>query len=267
VETFNSDAPINLSDVEILVVEDNEVNILLLSQLFKNWNVKYDLAGNGRQAIEKLKNRHYSIILMDIQMPEMDGYTAALEIRENLGLKIPIVAMTANALQGEREKCIGYGMNDYISKPVHELQLYELIVRYTGMKPVSEVLTGPTSQAVWQEKFDHIDLAYMTEVSNGNIEYERSVTAEFLTTMPGEMDSIRKAWTSRDTSRVKRLAHNMKTTISIMGLTEKWRPFLDKLEYEELNDESFSYLITNLESMCGKAWEEANLFYVNLPAI
>jgi len=264
-EIFNSDTSANLNDVEILVVEDNEVNNLLLRQLFKNWKVKYDLAGNGRQAIEKLKNRRYNIILMDIQMPEMDGYTATLEIRENLGLKMPIIAMTAHALQGEREKCLGYGMNDYISKPVHEMQLYELLVRYTGIKPVNPA--APASEDISQKHFEHIDLAYMTEVSNGNIEYERTVTAEFLITMPGEMDSIRNAWTRKDTGRMKKLAHNMKTTISVMGLTEKWRPFLDKLEYEELNEESFAYLFGNLESMCSKAWEEANMFYGNLPAI
>ncbi len=136
--------PVNLGKIKILVVEDNEVNILLLRHLFKNWEVKYDLAGNGRQAIEKLKNRHYNIILMDIQMPVMDGYSAAMEIRENLGLKTPIIAMTAHALQGEREKCLGCGMNDYISKPVHELQLRDLILRYTGINPVSEDLEFPS---------------------------------------------------------------------------------------------------------------------------
>jgi signal transduction histidine kinase/CheY-like chemotaxis protein len=266
VEAFRSNAPINLSEIEILVVEDNEVNKLLLRHLFKNWKVKYDLASNGMQAIEKLKNKHYSIILMDIQMPEMDGYTAALEIRGNLGLKTPIIAMTAHALQGEREKCLGYGMNDYISKPVHELQLYKLIVRYTGVNPISESLAFPT-YPVSQKEFEHIDLAYMTEVSNGNVEYERTVTAEFLAMMPMELDSIRKAWAGKDGSQVKKIAHNMKTTISVMGLTEKLRPFLDKLEYEKLDDESFSCLFDNLESICEKALDEANLFYGNLPVI
>jgi len=266
VEIFIPNAPVNLSEIQILVVEDNEVNKLLLRHLFKNWKVKYDIAGNGRLAIEKLKNKHFNIILMDIQMPEMDGYTATLEIRENLGLRTPIIAMTAHALQGEREKCLGYGMNDYISKPVHELQLRELIVRYTGINPVSEAIAFK-SCPVSQKEFEHIDLAYMTEVGNGNIEYERSVTAEFLAMMPRDLDSIRKAWTCKDTSQVKKFAHNMKTTISVMGLTEKLQPFLDKLEYEELNNEAFTRLFDNLESICKKALEEANLFYENLPVI
>jgi CheY-like chemotaxis protein len=244
--------------IEILVVEDNEVNKLLIGHLFKNWKVKYDLACNGRLAVEKLRNRNYSIILMDIQMPEMDGYTAAREIRENLRLKTPIIAMTAHALQGEREKCLGYGMNDYISKPMHEEQLYELIVRYTGISPNADV--HPTSITDTTKGYEHIDLNYMKEISNGNIQYEQEVTAEFLTMIPRELDSIRKAWISRDNDQVKKLAHNMKTTVSVMGLTEKLQPFLDRLEYDELDEESFSGSFDGLGTICEQALEEANLF-------
>jgi signal transduction histidine kinase/DNA-binding response OmpR family regulator len=255
---------VNLSGIEILVVEDNEINKLLLTQLFKNWEVKYDVTGNGKQAIEKLKNKHYSIILMDIQMPVMDGYTATREIRENLGLKTPIIAMTAHAMQGEREKCLGYGMNDYIAKPIHEVKLQDLIVRYTGVIPVAGGHATPTT-SIAKKEFEHIDLTYMTQVSNGNIEYEREVTAEFLAMIPQELNSIWKAWSIKDTGQVRKLAHNMKTTVSIMGLSEKLRPFLDELEYEELNEQSFDHSFDGLGFICEKALEEANLFYVNLP--
>jgi hypothetical protein len=83
--------------------------------------------------------------------------------------------------------------------------------------------------------------------------------------MPRDLDSIRNAWTSKDTSQLKKFAHNMKTTISVMGLTEKLQPILDKLEYDELNDESFTCLFGGLESISEKALEEANLFYEHLP--
>jgi signal transduction histidine kinase/CheY-like chemotaxis protein len=265
VEDVINNNTINLSEIEILAVEDNEVNKLLIRHLFKNWKVKYDLADNGKQAIEKLKNRNYSIILMDIQMPEMDGYTTAREIRVKLGSKIPIIAMTAHALPGEREKCLDYGMNDYISKPIHEMQLYELIVRYAGITPNTESYVG-SSGLVAAKVYEQIDLDYMKEVSRGNIQFEKAVTAEFLVTIPRELDSIRKSWTSTDTGQVKKLAHNMKTSISVMGLTEKLQPFLDKLEYEDLNDDSFSRSFDILGSICEKALEEASSFYKTLPA-
>ncbi len=253
-----------LADIEILVVEDNEVNKLLIRHLFANWKVRYDLADNGKQALEKLKNKNYSIILMDIQMPEMDGYSTAREIRGGLRLKTPIIAMTAHALQGEREKCLDYGMNDYISKPMHEKQLYELILRHTGIGPGAESPNGSSKQQAGKD-FEEIDLDYMKEVSNGNIQYEKAVTAEFLASIPKELDSIWKAWTSTDAGQVKKLAHNMKTTISVMGLTEKLQPLLDRLEYEDLNDDSFMHSFDTLGTICEKALEEASEFFKTLP--
>ncbi len=109
--------------MKILVVEDNEVNLSLLQHLFQNWQIKFDTAGNGSEALEKLKNNNYHLILMDIQMPQMDGYTATQQIRNSLKLNVAIIAMTAHAMAGEREKCLSYGMNEYISKPIREEQL------------------------------------------------------------------------------------------------------------------------------------------------
>jgi CheY-like chemotaxis protein len=200
---------------------------------------------------------------MDIQMPEMDGYAAAHEIREILGLKTPIIAMTAHAFQSERKKCLSYGMNDYISKPVHERQLYELIVRYACVAPIAENDLAITSSSPIKE-YEHIDLDYMKKVSKGDVQYEQAVTTEFMAMIPQALDSIWKAWISSDTGQIKKLAHNMKTTISIMGLTQKLQPLLDKLEYEDLNDDSFSHSFDGLGSVCEKALEEASMFYKTL---
>jgi CheY-like chemotaxis protein len=125
---------INFENQFILVVEDNEINQRLIRHLFKNWGLKFDLAGNGREAIEKLGLKKYDLILMDIQMPEMDGYTATRVIRDKLKLNTPIIAMTAHALAGERGKCLSHGMNEYISKPIREEQLHNLIAQFTEIK-------------------------------------------------------------------------------------------------------------------------------------
>ena len=105
-----------------------------MKHLFKNWQLKFDLANNGKEAIDKLQLNKYDLILMDIQMPEMDGYSATREIRGKLKLTTPIIAMTAHALAGEREKCLSYGMNEYISKPIREEQLHRLISQFTHIK-------------------------------------------------------------------------------------------------------------------------------------
>jgi signal transduction histidine kinase/CheY-like chemotaxis protein len=119
--------------IKILVVEDNLLNQKLAGFILNDWGFDYDICANGKLAIEKLKDNTYGLILMDIQMPEMNGYETTEFIRQNLHLTIPIIAMTAHALPGEKEKCVSFGMTDHISKPIKEPDLYELITTYLNI--------------------------------------------------------------------------------------------------------------------------------------
>jgi signal transduction histidine kinase/CheY-like chemotaxis protein len=121
----------------ILLVEDNRTNQLVALSIMKNLGLQADLAENGEEAIHKLKeseDQYYSIILMDCQMPIMDGFTATKNIRNGSAndgyCNIPIIAMTANAMQGDREECINAGMNDYLTKPINKKLLADCLVRY-----------------------------------------------------------------------------------------------------------------------------------------
>jgi CheY-like chemotaxis protein len=107
-----------LEKITVLIAEDNIMNQQLISHLMRSWGIDFVLVSNGLEAVEELKRRSYSIVLMDIQMPGMDGYSATEVIRNKLGLSIPIIAMTAHAMAGEKEKCLQLGMNDYVSKPI-----------------------------------------------------------------------------------------------------------------------------------------------------
>jgi CheY-like chemotaxis protein len=104
------------SNFKILVAEDNKTNQTLLKFILLQWNLAYDLAENGQQVLDKLNEDKYDLVLMDIQMPVMDGYESAKKIREELKTNIPIIAMTAHVLPTEKQKCIDAGMDDYISK-------------------------------------------------------------------------------------------------------------------------------------------------------
>ena len=123
--------PSELKDkIKILVVEDNPLNQKLADFMLANWGFKHDICTNGKLALELLKLNSYDLILMDILMPEMDGFQTTQYIRRNLELGLPIIAMTSHAIPGEREKCLSAGMTDYIEKPVKEEQLYNLIINY-----------------------------------------------------------------------------------------------------------------------------------------
>jgi PAS domain S-box-containing protein len=119
----------------ILLVEDNPVNQLLMQTNLSKAGCQVDMAGNGIEAVRKVKANAYDLIFMDCHMPQMDGFDATHEIRvyeEETKHHIPIVALTANAMQGDREKCLNAGMDDYLNKPVRAEKIYEMISKYAG---------------------------------------------------------------------------------------------------------------------------------------
>lgn len=255
----------NFEEACVLVAEDNDINQSLLRHFFQSWKLKFDMVNNGAEAIAALKLNpgKYSLVLMDIQMPEMDGYTASQEIRHTLNCGVPIIAMTAHAFAGEREKCLSYGMNEYISKPIREEQLYELISRFTSMNTTAkrEKKTGlNTSDNVYQ----FINLAYMKEVSAGNTDYEKTITEQFIEAIPGDLAEMEKAFQQNDMKRLQQLAHNMKTTVSVMALNEMLQPYLDAIEYQSLAHYSFLQQLENIKSILNGAMDEAKTFYASL---
>ncbi len=128
-----------LTGKKFLVVEDNDVNQKVIRHVLQKAGGKVDVANHGLEAIEFLKeSTDYDIIIMDLQMDEMDGYAATRHIRNVMRLTIPIIAMTATALKGEREKCIEAGMNDYLLKPFDFAFLFKRISLLLNVEPISE---------------------------------------------------------------------------------------------------------------------------------
>ena len=119
------------ASLKILLVEDNQVNQMVAVSLLKKLGHRTDHAENGLKAIQALENNHYDLVLMDCQMPVMDGYEATQRIRQNPEWKdLPIIAVTANVMQGDREDCLASGMNDYITKPYKREELRTVIDRW-----------------------------------------------------------------------------------------------------------------------------------------
>lgn len=253
----------DFTGTSILVAEDNEINQNLLKHLFDRWQIIYQVAANGIEAIEMLKQRSYDLILMDIQMPGMDGYTATQEIRKTLFLDTPVIAMTAHALRGEKEKCLSYGMNDYISKPIREQELIRIISKFTH-KENNLGKTGENHTVQQTSPYQFINLQYMKEISMGNTEYEKTVTEQFLEMVPGSLKSLKYYWQQRNLPELRQAAHNMKTTVSVMGLTGILQPYLNTLENQPLDDNTFDQIYRSIEIICLNACSEAEQFYATL---
>ncbi|AHF15052.1 ATP-binding protein [Niabella soli] len=219
---------INAQGRKILIVEDNELNQLLLQQLFRNWAIDFDTAGNGAEAIAYLKTQKYALILMDIQMPVADGYSTAGVIRNDLKIDTPIVAMTADALPGEKERCMAAGMNEYLSKPINESELKKMIAH--GLQ--HENLYGDSGQQEHhgQQNLQYLKLEYLTSVSRGNREYEKEVFEQFLELFPEQLDALTARIEEGDPAPVSKIVHSMKTTVGVVGLDETFYAYFDLLE-------------------------------------
>ncbi|WP_336515478.1 response regulator [Pollutibacter soli] len=253
-------SPIFIGQTRLLAVEDNEINQSLLKHLFTGWKLNFDIVNNGREALQILSKNKYDLILMDIQMPEMDGYSTAQEIRNNLQLQTPIVAMTAHAMSGEREKCLSYGMNEYIPKPIREEQLFQIITKFVEAQRKNENGKNP-EELRSDHAFRFINLDYMKEVSGGNREYERTVTEQFMEAIPDDLQDIRHAWETNDATLLRQLAHNLKTTISVMGLNPLLEPQLNLLEHHNLSKDQFEKVFGELKSILSHSLQEAKQFY------
>jgi signal transduction histidine kinase/CheY-like chemotaxis protein/HPt (histidine-containing phosphotransfer) domain-containing protein len=242
-----------LEMITVLIAEDNPMNQQLISHLMRSWGIDFVLVNNGSEAVEELKKRSYSIVLMDIQMPGMDGYTATNIIRNELQSNIPILAMTAHAMAGEKEKCMQMGMNDYVSKPIKETILYNMIGRYAQNLEPAEPVTSTENHTSGS-----IDLAYLTELSGGNKEFEKQILEQFLLQVPVEVAQLEKAVQTSAFETVKQTAHSLKSTVGYVGLSDALHPSLDRIEKDAIKKEkaNFSVDLEHVKACCEKAIAE-----------
>ena len=245
------------NNVNILVAEDNTMNQQLIKHLLKNWGFKFDLVFNGLQAVEALKKQDYDMVLMDIQMPEMDGHLATSEIRNKLKSAIPVIAMTAHAMAGEREKCIKSGMNDYISKPINEESLLAMIIKYSKSNESSQ----PPAVAAPDRKV--LNLEFIDQFSKNDKEFKKEIIQEFVTRVPDNIHTMEKAIQEKNYSIIHRIAHDMKTTVHFMGLTALIGHLLQRIEELASSNGamvSIQQMFVDIKSVCMQAVQEAGHF-------
>lgn len=246
--------------LRVLVVDDNALNQSLLNHLLLQWNISFQIVSNGLEAIEQLTEETYDLILMDIQMPKMDGYAATQHIREVLKLDIPIIAMTAHAMAGEREKCLSRGMNEYISKPIIEEDLLKLISTF-GLKenPKKEVIIEAAPI-----QFQCIDLSYMRSISGGDTTFEKTVTKQFIDHIPSNLNQLNLAYQNQDFTTVKLRAHDLKSSLAMMGLLVALQEKVNLLEMATAQQPNITQALADITNTINRAYEEATLFLQSL---
>lgn len=246
--------------LRVLVVDDNAINQSLMKHLLLQWNIDFDIVSNGLEAVEKLINQTYDLILMDIQMPKMDGYAATQQIREVLKLDIPIIAMTAHALAGEREKCLSRGMNEYISKPIKEEELFKLISTFGLQEYQPKELNSDNAKA----DFKYIDLTYMQSISGGDTSFEKTVTQQFLDNIPAHLAELESDYENQDFTTVKLRAHDLKSSVAIMGLLPFLEEKLNVLETTTEQNPASEKSLGETKTIIKQSLAEAEIFLKSL---
>jgi signal transduction histidine kinase/CheY-like chemotaxis protein/HPt (histidine-containing phosphotransfer) domain-containing protein len=196
--------------IRLLLAEDNITNQKVALKILEKAGYRAEAVFNGLEALTALEKNPYDLILMDVQMPEMDGFETTAAIRrmeKEKGGHVPIVAMTAHAMKGDRERCLEAGMDDYLSKPIQPKELIEMIERQLkGTRP-GETEVAPSERAEEPEVFDRKALL---ERLDGDEEIFKEIIATFLDDAPHQIEKLKKALQERDASRVERQAHLLK---------------------------------------------------------
>ena len=214
----------------ILVVEDNVVNQKVVERLLTKLGYACDVANNGREALDAVEKAAYALILMDVQMPEMDGFeaTAALRAREDGGPRLPIVAMTANAMEGERQRCLEQGMDEYISKPFKQHELLAVLERLIVAMP-PDVTLSPASGDGDSRILGEIDPAVIDSL-RGLVTEEgqfREMIDLFLDDTPLRLQALHSALEASNAHALERAAHQLKGSCGSFGALRMVRLCMD----------------------------------------
>lgn len=246
----------------VLVVEDDIVNQMVMVRMLEKLGMRADIAITGASAIEAWKRNPYDLILMDCRMPEMDGYAATRAIRDlerERGTRhTPVVAVTANAMQGDRKECLDAGMDDYISKPFGLEQFRELLARWISSTPSP----GPAAEGshVAQEPAA-IDASFLEDLranpADGLTEFFTQLRGQFLREAEDRLAAINEAVQRGDTLNLKRAAHGLKGSSGVVG-AKTMAALCEEIEHraadEQMND--IGLLAEELQCEFGRVRDE-----------
>ena len=243
----------NFRQPKILVIEDNILNQKLAKNVLQNFGFDVELAMNGQIGLEMLKHNKYDLILMDLQMPELDGYQTTRMIRNIMRLSTPIIAMTAHSIVGEKEKCLAVGMNDFISKPFNPEELYHKIIS----KLSSDFFDNSNPLVKLEVKVKkHLNLKYLSELSDGNHTFETEMIELFIKQVPIDIVTLSNAVVIQDEKKISDLSHKLKSSLDIFGRQDL---------SEELNKLSNLYKSDNknkeIQNKLEEIQNELELFY------
>ena len=263
----------DLGTLRILLAEDNKVNQFVIQETIQKWGAKIsiDIADNGDIAINKFSQRNYDLIIMDVQMPVMNGYEATRYIRKNFASpknQVPILALTAFATVGEADKCLSVGMNDYVSKPFDHKTLYDKIAQLTNREgsikkleeepnDLSRTSVGIPNPSL-SDTVNLIDLTYLNTITQQDEILREQMIKLMLSETPDELNKMQQLFKQEDWERLAAMAHKFKSTGTYLGNKEIEQDIklLENLLKNFHSKEEVEKLLTKIDKMCRAACNE-----------
>ncbi|MPM02264.1 Sensor histidine kinase RcsC [bioreactor metagenome] len=267
VEPENSALEIDNSSIKIkvLVVEDIVLNQLLMKTILDEFGFDCEIAANGKIAIEMLQSENYDIVLMDLQMPLVNGFEATDYIRNTMHCDIPIVALTADVTTVDLVKCKAVGMNDYMSKPVDERLLFNKIITLVRKPSMKQMSIGEDDEQL--QKNTCINLDYLTRISKSNTAVMTEMISLYIDHTSVYIDAMKNGISNSDWTSVRAVVHKMIPTFSIVGISAEYEIMARKiLELTQMSNprEEIIKLALQIETVCMQACEELSFELMNI---
>lgn len=263
-ETYQVKTPLkrtvaDFSGFTILLVEDNDINRLYAGSILRSCGCKLEVAENGLVAISKIKTSVIDLILMDLQMPVMDGFEATKAIRmgDKATKDLPIIALTANATPKVVEKLAEYKINHHLSKPFNPEELYSVLEKYLKRGAKQPATGGPQ---LLGKTYKVVDLSFLAKVSGNDQVFINDVVSSFLQTTPALLDGVQEGLKAGDTKKMAQLIHRVKPSLTMIGLG-KTKELADYLEAELATQQLTDYMrqgILNFIEQVKTALDELN---------
>ena len=249
---------------QVLIAEDADINQLVIRKHMQKLGFDADFADNGKIALEKLRSKKYDIVLMDMQMPVMDGYQTIRSIRNDFSepvKNIPIISITASVMREASGKCLEAGADDYMPKPYDIAELKSKMEKWiTKNKPETKPITTPVMQEDIkpQNAESLIDLEYLEQLSEGDDDFTISMLSYFIDNTPGVIAEMKQYYKDKDFKALRNVAHKFKPQLTFMGIKTIFQDVENMEQYANTgtNIEAIPELIQRTEEVCMKALVE-----------
>jgi len=249
-----------IKNIKVLVVEDIALNQLLMKTLLDDFGFEREIAENGKIAIDKLQEKPFDIILMDLQMPEMNGFEATEFIRTKMNSSIPIIALTADVTKVDVARCQEVGMNDYIAKPVNEKLLYSKIVGLVKKKNIEK--ERKNTEKLNRIKRKYIDLEYLNHRTKSDPALMMEMITLYLEQTPSLVEIMKKSLQDKDWASLQAASHKIIPSFAIMGMSPDFENMAKKIkDFASTQQEAdeIPNMVLQIENVCKHACKELEL--------